>query len=291
MKLSTVLLGLLGLPVAIGCGEVRPSTAAATPKPTPPSFAPETAGAIRGHVAWQGDIPRPAPYRVSPTPVEGNVPGNLIRRNNPNTPLIDPRTLAVGNAVVFLRGIDSNRARPWDHPTVRVELNDYAIHVGEPPGRPAYGFVRRGDAIRVVSRQPVFQSLHADGACFFTLPFPDPNEPLTRRLTERGVVELTSAAGYFWMRAYLFVDDHPYYTGTGPDGVFELSGVPAGDYELVCWLPNWIEKCRNRAPESGLVTRIFYRPPVEIVRQVRVETGKTREVSFVFSATAFEHCR
>ncbi len=294
MKRAGFSLGGLFLAVVLGCGDAAPEppNPPDDPPPSSPSaFNAETAGTIRGHVAWQGAIPQPAPYRISPSSTPGHVPGNRIRRNNPNAPMIDPETRGVGNAVVHLRGVDANRARPWDHEPVVVELRDHRIELGQRPGPPAYAFVRRGEAIRMVSRQPMFHALHADGASFFTLPFPDPDQPLMRRLDQRGWVELSSSAGYFWMRAYLFVDDHPYYACTAPDGRFELRQVPPGDYELVCWMPNWVEDRRTRDPESGLVTRVYYRPPVQITRRVQVSPRGSCDVRFELSAEVFEHGR
>ena len=35
-----------------------------------------------------------------------------------------------------------------------------------------------------------------------------------------------------WMRAYISVSGHPFFAVTGEDGAFELSNLPAGDYEV-----------------------------------------------------------
>src|SRR5262249_59710045 len=101
------------------------------------------------------------------------------------------------------------------------------------------GFVRRGDAVTLVSRQALFHTLRARGAAFWTLTFPDPDRPLVRHFDRPGLVELSSAAGYYWMHAYLWVSDHPYLTLTDAAGRWELAGVPPGDYELAVWLPPW----------------------------------------------------
>src|SRR5262249_40869073 len=146
---------------------------------------------------------------------------------------------------------------------VEQRLQRFLVRQGQIDGH--IGFVRRGDAVAMVSRDTFFYSLHADGAAFFTLAFPDPEKPLTRRLTEKGLVELTSGAGSFWMRAYLFVDDHPYYARTDGQGRFTLEQVPPGNYELVCWLPSWRVERQERDPETGQVSRVFFRRPVEIV--------------------------
>src|SRR5207249_11538920 len=101
-------------------------------------------------------------------------------------------------------------------------------------------------------------SLQARGAAFFSLPFPDRDQPLDRPLKQKGLVELTSGAGWYWIRAYLFVDDHSYYAHTDAKGHFELRAVPAGRYRLVCWMPNWNIARQERDPESGLVVRIVF---------------------------------
>jgi hypothetical protein len=38
-----------------------------------------------------------------------------------------------------------------------------------------------------------------------------------------------------WMRAYLGMLEHPYYAVTGPDGSFDLTNVPPGDYTIGVW--------------------------------------------------------
>ena len=38
-----------------------------------------------------------------------------------------------------------------------------------------------------------------------------------------------------WMKGYLMVLDHPFFTTTATDGSFEIKGVPAGDQNLILW--------------------------------------------------------
>jgi hypothetical protein len=172
---------------------------------------------------------------------------------------------------------------------VRIEQRDRRFHVLQGALDTRFGFVRRGDVITMVSREGVFHSLHASGAAFFTLAFPDPDDPCSRRLTGNGVVELTSAAGHYPMRAYLFVDEHPYYARTDFQGRFVLHHVPPGRYEVVCWMANWNEASRERDPETNIVTRLFFRPPVERTQMVNVESvaENVPELHFSLSAADF----
>ncbi len=268
-----------------GCGDAPP----APPEPSPASqavgvFDPANVGRITGRVRWAGDPPVVPPLIERPNFLNPDPNRTATAWPNPNAPVIDSQTRGVNGAVVFLRGIDPCKARPWDWPAVQIAQQGRQLHIRQGDRDAAVGFVRRGEAVEMVSADPVFHSLHAGGAAFFTLAFPDADRARQRRLTERGLVELTSAAGYFWMRGYLFVDEHPYYAVTDAAGRFRLADVPAGRYELVCWMPDWREERHERDPETSLIVRLFFRPPWETVQAVEVAPQGTATVEFDVTA-------
>src|SRR5262249_36506421 len=156
-----------------------------------------------------------------------------------HAPAIDAQTQGVAGAVIYLRGVDPRRARPWDLPPAIVEMGDFKLRVLQGSQEHATGFIRRGDTVEFRCGGPARPTLGARGAAFCSLPFPIRGRPCTRVLGRSGTVELSSGAGHFWMRSHLFVDDHPYYTRTDTTGRFTLSRVPPGEYEVVCWHPDW----------------------------------------------------
>lgn len=273
---SLVLLLLLGL----GCESPvdSPVEADSTPK-TRLSFDPGTGGAIEGQVCWEGEQPVVPPYRERPSPLIPQARRGERLRPNPAAPEIDLVTGGVRHLLVFLRGVDPSRARPWDHPPVRVELQDQTVRIHQGETISSLGMVRRGDPVTVVSRDSVLHSLHVRGAAFCTLALPDPETPRIRRLDQPGFVELTSAAGYFWMRGHLLVSEHPYCTQTDGTGRFRLTGVPPGDYELVCWRPDWRHERHERDPETSCIVRLVYRPAREVTHPVRLRTQETVNIS------------
>ncbi len=274
---------------ALGCDSGGTAPAVASPPPRRAScFAAETAAVVEGRVVWRGEVPDVAKIEGWTNPVTENGPRQRIAQPNPNAPRIARATRGVGNAVVFLRGIDPQRARPWDRSPVRVVQAGYAFHLLEGGTEVAPAFVRAGSSVEFVSLDPVFHALHLDGAEFFTLMFPDPDQPLMRRLERKGLIELSSAAGYCWMRAYLFVSDHPYFARTDPDGRYQLDGIPPGAYELVCWLPSWRISRRDREPETALIHRVFFRPSVERARSIRLAPTETQRQDFTLSVRDFD---
>jgi hypothetical protein len=246
-------------------------------------FDPSTAGTIRGEVLWEGPVPSPARLEIFPIPAGSP----RLVRENPNAPVVDGHSKGVGKAVVFLRGVDPDKARPWDHSPVRVEQQDRRLIVRQGQAEVRAAFVRRGEEIEMVSRDHSFYSLRARGSAFFTFTFPDPEKPRRRTLDKKGLVELGSGAGHYWMRGYLFVDDHPYYARTDAQGRFELTQVPPGRYQVVCWLPNWNVRRKNLAPETALVDSVIYAEPWEQEEEVVLEPGGEGRVQFTVRESDF----
>jgi hypothetical protein len=238
-------------------------------------------GTIRGTVLWQGELPKIAPFKVHGLP--GDYPVDVRKEQpNPNAPRIDPATLAMADVVVFLRGVDLKKSRPWDHPPVAIEQRDRHLLVRQGEASSNVGWVRLGDTIEVTNYDSHFHMLRGRGASFFSLPLPQPNLPSRRRLDKPGVVELSSGAFFFWMHGYLLVDRHPYHTRTNARGEFALEKVPAGSYDVVCWLPNWTVATTSRDPETGFIIQADFAPPLEQVCKMTVTAGQTQRAAFVW---------
>jgi len=290
MKRSRASAYLLPLALAfVGC---QPVPAAMSPEIEPVAelgtrFQATATGTIAGQVVWTGDVPVVEPFAVQPMSLNYEFAKGKVLKENPNAPAIDPQSRGVGNAVVFLRGVTPAASRPWDLPPVQVAVRDcrFDVHQGNGVGR--YGFVRRGKSVEIVSRQPVHQMVRATGSAYFNLALVEPELPRSRTLPRSGVVELSNAINCFWMRAYLFVDDHPYYACTDPSGRFMLRDVSPGRYELVCWMPSWREASRDLDPEWGMVLRVSFDRPVEKIQTVTVETGQTLDVRFEMKTADF----
>jgi hypothetical protein len=237
-----------------------------------PNFDPASCGTVTGLVTWVGPIPEVAPAADSaPKPGGGRETRAVTLANAPR---IDRFSRGVAGVVVYLREVDTARAKPWDLPPVNVEFRDSQLVVVQGESGSRAGFVRRGDSVRIASAEERFHIARGRGAAFFSYAFPDPHKPVEQKLEQCGRVDLTCAAGCYWQAAQLFVCDHPYYAVTNAAGEFRFTQVPAGKYDLVAWHPNWVAERMERNPESGLPARLVYAPPLETSRPVVVTRGR-----------------
>lgn len=248
-----------------GCESEVPDESSMTPEPAASmgsAFNRASTGRVTGRVTWTGSIPNPPGFLYGVPRADGR--GFEFRTaKNPNRPQIDRATRAVAGAVVYLRGIDPAKCRPWDLPPVSVEVGDGQITVVQGGHRGRSGFVRRGDAIAITSTEPKYHVLRGRGDGFFSLTLPEPNRPVSRVLKNPGRVELSSGTGMYWANADLFVAEHPYYTLTGSEGRFAFDSVPTGAVEVVVWLPSWQPGKQERDPDSTQVARQAYAAPFE----------------------------
>jgi hypothetical protein len=274
---------LIFLAALCGCNRAVDTAA---PPVSPPEigarFDAKDVGAIAGQVHWAGYAPN---IPLISAPVTGP-DGKLSYRQfaNPNSPRLNLGTGTVQGAVIFLEGVQPERSRPWDHALVRVAVSEERIEILQgDAGRGRIGFVRVGDEVEIESRDASLHLLSARGAAFFGLPLPDAGKPVRRRLTQPGLVELSSGAGRYWHRAYLWVGAHSYFALSDDDGWFKLARVPAGEYRVVAWLPNPDVAAIDRDPNTGMILRQHYGEPLLCERTLRVEAGHTAEVDFWFS--------
>jgi hypothetical protein len=82
------------------------------------------------------------------------------------------------------------------------------------------------------SSDAVLHTVHMDGAATFNLPFPFPNQTISRTMPSTGLVNVKCNGGHVWMNAEILVVPHPYYAVTDESGKFELTDVPPGTYQI-----------------------------------------------------------
>jgi hypothetical protein len=233
-------------------------------------------GTVTGTVKWSGPMPHLVSLPINKDPQICDPDSHKTR---------DLERLIVGlqggvaNTVVFLKNISSGKA--MDLPTPRRFLDQkhcrYVPHIL---------LVPQNATLQMTSSDATLHTIHMDGAASYNLPFPFPNQVVSRDFHTAGLVNLKCNGGHVWMNAEMLVVPHPYYAVTDESGKFELTDVPPGQYVIEAWHEGW-GVLRQELAYDVLSERRIQRPifsePRAWDKEVVVNQNGTAEVDFVIS--------
>jgi plastocyanin len=235
MRRSVVLgLGLLVFGYAAGCGGSEPADTAqqapatGTPAAAPaPSAQPAGGSSVTGTVTFEGTAPalRPIAMDADPACAEKHsapVPNEMLVLGTGNT---------MGNVMVFVSsGIPAGKT--WSAPATPVVLDQkgcqYLPHVQG---------IMVGQPYRILNSDGILHNVHALPRVNTSF-----NQPMPASMTEK-TVTFPQPENMFqikcdvhpWMSAYIGVYTHPFFSATGTDGKFTISGLEPGTYEITAW--------------------------------------------------------
>lgn len=216
-------LGLLVVASA-GCGD-----AGSDPAPAPAAEAPPTEplgnSTIAGAARYDGDLPRFQPLNMEADPA------CAAKHTEP----VFPEILAVdeqaglANVLVYV----ADNLPPGPYPLAEPPVIDqvgcrYTPHVAG---------IMVGQELLVLNSDELLHNVHS---------LSEVNAPFNRAMPgaiKRATFSFTDEEPAFrikcdvhpWMSTYLAVFSHPYFAVTGPDGSFEIPGLPAGTYTIEAW--------------------------------------------------------
>jgi len=213
---------LLGAVLIVGCGkkessEEHPATApAAAPAAAP--IDPATAASVSGTVKFDGAAPKPAKIDMSQ---DSNCAGSNTAEN------IVVSGGHLENVFIYVKdGLGTRTfAVPTEAVTVKQSGCKYAPHV--------LG-VMAGQPIKIVNGDPTTHNIH---------PTPKDNRewnesqapqapPLEKTFAREEILLPVKCNQHPWMRMFVNVVKNPFYAVSGPDGKFEIKGLPPGDYTI-----------------------------------------------------------
>jgi len=204
----------------------------------------ENGGTIKGLVVYNGDVPKPGKIQI----VKDQEVCNERDKIQHKIRIDDQKHVA--DVVVFLGDIKTGKppVAPDEKHTVDQETCTFVPHVQ---------VVMKDEAFDVVNKDPVAHNLHCTQKRVTLFNPIQPKQGMRSEFTIRdsGLATLRCDI-HNWMRAYLYVLWHPYYDLTEADGVFELTDVPPGEYELVAWQEYLGETTMTVTVEPGKVSEI-----------------------------------
>jgi hypothetical protein len=136
----------------------------------------------------------------------------------------------VANVEVFIKKIDQGKANPAGIVTLTNEHCMFHPHVQG---------ASVGEQLKIASADPILHNTHpqlaATNATLYNVALPYKGFSVTKPLPTEPVLIRVKCDVHEWMRAWIWVFDHPYYTTTSADGHFSITDVPAGTYTVVAW--------------------------------------------------------
>ena len=241
---------ILMLAAAAACGG-SDAPAEAPPEPAAPAFDPATAGNVTGSIMLEGEPPAAEMIRMNSDPV-------CVKQatDNETNYYVVGEGGGLGNVFVYVKeGLQGSFPPSSDTVILDQQGCRYMPHV--------FG-IQVGQTLQVVNSDPTLHNIHATPANNPEFNTGQPIQGMTfdRTFDNVEVMVPFKCDVHGWMNAYLGVLDHPFFAVTTPDGSFDISGLPPGDYVIEAW-----------HEELGTQTQ-----------NVTVAEGGTAEMSLTFTA-------
>jgi len=182
-------------------------------------------GSVIGTVKLDGEPP------ASKDTVALDAADRAVCRTSAPAPVASTKG-GLGNAVVWIAGIESGKALPADR---RLDLASEECRLDpQVQAAPVGSTFNVFNDDRLIHRLAFFRFGTHD--TLTVMPFFNTGQlvPSERIAKTAGLIEVRCAQ-HPWTYAYIAVFDHPYFAVTKPDGTFRIDSVPAGNYRMMIW--------------------------------------------------------
>jgi len=226
-RISYALLGLLaalGLLLLAGCNKKEESTESTQPTNAPASapaatpIDPSTVGSVSGTVKFDGSAPKAQKIDMSQDPA-------CKGANEAENVVADKGDLA--NVFVYVK--DGLGSRTFDLPKDPVVLDQSGCRY-----HPHVLGVMAGQTVQIKNDDPTTHNIHPTPKDNreWNESQPPQSAPIEKTFAREEIMLPVKCNQHPWMKMYINVVKSPFYAVTGPDGKFEIKGLPPGDYTI-----------------------------------------------------------
>ena len=235
MKRSLVL-GLLVVGYAAGCGGSQPADsagpapetgAAPAPAASAPSAQPVGPPSITGTVTFSGAAPTLPPLAMDADPAchkmhSGPVPSEMLVLGSGNS---------MANIMVWVSG-GLPAGKTWPVPTAPVTLDQKGCQYD-----PHVMGIMVGQTYRILNSDGILHNVHSLPKinASFNKPMPPTLKETTTTFPSPEAMFHIKCDVHPWMSAYIGVFTHPFFSVTSAEGQYTISGLDPGTYEITAW--------------------------------------------------------
>ncbi len=215
-----------------GCGSKEPAPASREAESRPAPAAPATpvdtasAGSVSGKVSFAGSKPAAKVIRMEAEPACKGLHSSPV--NSEEAVVNTDGTLQ--HVFVYVKEGLGNRT--FDTPKSAVTLDQkgciYQPHV--------LG-VQTGQEIHVLNSDPTTHNIHPLPRVNreWNVSQPPKSDKIVQTFAREEVVIAVKCNVHPWMKSYIGVLKHPYFSVSGAGGTFEIKNLPPGDYVIAAW--------------------------------------------------------
>ncbi|MBI3323964.1 MAG: carboxypeptidase regulatory-like domain-containing protein [Candidatus Omnitrophica bacterium] len=257
-------LPIAGILVAIGCGGAKPQNASATndaPKqvaqaPTdssPASASSQGSAMVHGTVKLAGSAPAPERVKMDADPQCQLQHKEPVQKQDV---VVNPDGTLQHVFVYVKQGLEG-RTFPASTKPVMLDQQGCLYH-------PHVLGIQTNQPLEIVNNDATLHNVNCKPTKSkpFNIAQPTKGMKSTKTFTAPEIMVKCACNVHPWMGTYIGVVEHPFFSVTGEDGSFTLTGLPAGHYTLEAWHEKY-----------GTQTQT-----------VIVGDGETKQVAFEFKA-------
>jgi plastocyanin len=186
------------------------------------------ASTINGTVTFDGKVPNLKPLAMEADPACAKIHSG---KPAPNEMLVLGSGSTMGNIMVWVsKGLPAGKT--WPAPKTPVTLDQkgcqYVPHVMG---------IMVGQAYKILNSDGILHNVHALPQINrgFNRPMPANVKEASASFDKPEPMFHIKCDVHPWMSAYVGVFTHPFFTVTGTDGKFTISGLDPGTYEITAW--------------------------------------------------------
>ena len=185
------------------------------------------ASSVSGTVTFDGKTPALKPLAMDADPAcakkhQKPVPSEMLVLGNGNS---------MGNIMVWVsKGLPAGKT--WPAPKTPVVLDQDGCQY-----KPHVMGVMVGQAYKILNSDGILHNVHALPKINrgFNRPMPATVKEATATFDKAEAVFQIKCDVHPWMNAYVGAFTHPFFSVTGADGKFAISGLDPGTYEITAW--------------------------------------------------------